>query len=414
MFGKATVFLVCGFSMLFLVFGHNFGNLANRATDNMTDYYTKTKSHNISISGANMASSQLFFDKNWTTGYNNIAFDGGTLKVTVTPSGDNRKIVSIGTFNGVVETTTVSLAPSNFAKYGNFYANLSAAPATGDTFKGPFHSNVDLKVYGNPVFWGKTTCKNGLTKLINPSNPKFYGGFESGIDLPLQYDFSTLEAQASKIYVDPAGTKKVNVRLYFNADGTVTHQMQIGTGAWSAALTVPVTTLAPNGIIFVKDGDVFVKGTVCGQVSIMANNKGTNTNGNIYLVDDIKYKTDPRVDPNSSDLLGLVAKNMIRIQYNNDTKVGKDIITQASMFALNSTIGPEDNFFNSATNYPYLKSWKILGGLIAQDTRQTACYSGGNPVRGLRFVHTFDERFYRLVPPAFPHTICFEVVSWRE
>ncbi|PJA97372.1 MAG: hypothetical protein CO129_01685, partial [Ignavibacteriales bacterium CG_4_9_14_3_um_filter_34_10] len=99
----------------------------------------------------------------------------------------------------------------------------------------------------------------------------------------------------------------------------------------------------------------------------------------------------------------------IRIQYNTNT-VGKDISTHASMFALNGNVGPEDALVTQSS----LKSWKILGGITAKNTRVTATYSGSKPVKGLKFVHTYDERFYLTEPPAFPHTKNFEVVSWYE
>lgn len=413
--GKASVLLVLGFSMLFLVKTHNFSNLTTRALDNTIDYYTKSKAHNACISGANMASNMLFFDKDWDTGFSNLAFDNAIIDVTIDTSGENKLITSIGTFNGVSETTIVSLKPSNYAKFGNFYKNLSACPATGDTFNGPFHSNGQLKVYGDPVFWGKATCKQGLVKIHNPSNPKFYGGFESGVDIPLEYDFSGLESKADKVYKDTTGTaKKCYVRLYFNADGTVTHSFKLHGGSWSAEETTALSALAPNGIIYAQDANIYVKGTVNGRVSIYADTKGSGSVGNVYLVDDIVYNTDPRIDPSSTDMLGIIAENKIRIEYNDDTKTGQNIHTHASMFALYDTIGPESDFFNSATKYPHLASWKIFGGLIAKDTRATAAYSGGVPIRGLRFVHDYDERFMTMVPPSFPHTNYYEIVSWLE
>ena len=80
------------------------------------------------------------------------------------------------------------------------------------------------------------------------------------------------------------------------------------------------------------------------------------------------------------------------------------------MFAMNGNIGPEDGLVTQS----FLGNWYILGGVIAKTTRVTATYSGSNPVRGLRFNHRFDERFYTVTPPAFPNTRNFEVVSWYE
>jgi len=461
--GKAAILLVLGFSTIFLVVGNNFNNLANNAVNNYDDYYIESTAHNIATSGANMAASLLFFDKTWEAGFEDLEFAGGELTVIVSnnpygasaaskttichvPPGnpsnshtirvansavaahlahgdylgecgsdvvdnDMVTIVAEGTFAGKTEVVTIEFRPSNFSKFGNFYSTISAYPATGDTFNGPFHTNGKLTTYGKPVFNGKVTTKNGLQKLGSPKDPKFYGGYESGVDIPLEFDTTGYAGKADVKFYDTTGTNKItNVKLTFNNDGTVTWQQQIHTGPWSSEVTVPLATIAPNGMIYVEKGNIYAKGTLDGKVTIVATKAGKTGAGNIYQTGDLKYKDDPLTDPNSTDLLGMVAEDNIRVQYNDDTK-HKDIVTQASMFALNGNIGPDDNLVD---NDGYLKSWKILGGLIAKTTRVTADYSGSNPVNGYKFVHSFDERFFTQVPPHFPHTKNFEVVAWHE
>ncbi len=108
--------------------------------------------------------------------------------------------------------------------------------------------------------------------------------------------------------------------------------------------------------------------------------------------------------------LVLVAEEDIRLQYNNDTK-HKDIITQASMFAFNGDVGPDNKLVD---NDGVLKEWQILGGIIAKDVRVTAHYNSVGPYEGYKFIHTYDDRFLHSVPPFFPHTKNYEVVSWYE
>ena len=163
-------------------------------------------------------------------------------------------------------------------------------------------------------------------------------------------------------------------------------------------------------MIYIERGDVRIKGTLNGKATVVASKKGKSGCGNIYQIDDLQYKDDPTVIGTSDDILGLVAEENIRIEYNADTK-HHDIITQASMFALNGSIGPDNQLIS---NDGVLTSWKILGGLIANTTRVTAHYSGSTPYEGYKFVHRFDQRFMRAVPPHFPHTKNFEVVSWYE
>ena len=460
--GKAAILLVLAFSLIFLFFGHRFNTLSTQSIDNLTDYYIETKAHNIAVSAANIAANQLFNNKAWEAGFTNISFDGGTFNVYVSnffttfgkaiichiPPGnpDAQKTLSIpnaavpahlahgdhlgpcdttaiddemaiiiaeGTFMGIHQVVTLELRPSYFSKFGNFYKNISALPATGDTFNGPFHLNAKMKTWGTPVFWGKVTTLNGLTKLGSPRDPKFYGGFESGVDIPLEFDTTGMRSAAAgdgRIFKDTTGAgQRTDVRLYFNADGTVEHSFKIGAGPWSASQTTPITTLAPNGTIYVERGNIYTKGTVNGRVTIIAAKKGLAGTGEVWQEDDLLYSDDPRINPNSTDILGIVAEENIRLQYNDSTQ-GNDIITQDSMFSLNGDVGPE----TALIDHPSLNRWKILGGVIADDIRFTARYNAAGPFKGYKFVHTYDERFMTYVPPNFPHTRNYEVVSWYE
>ena len=454
--GKAAILMVISFSLIFLILGHRFNNLSLRSVDNLMNYYIQSKAHNIAVSAANMAANQIFMDKTWEAGYEDISFEGGSITVYVSnntsetegktavchngetllvtasalashlahgdilgscdSSGVLKKrtiIIAEGSFKGITKTVSVELRPSYFSKFGNFYGNLTSLPATGDTFNGPFHVNGTLSTYGTPVFWGKTTSLSGLTKLGTPADPKFYGGFETGIDIPLEIDTIGIRSAAStngRFFSDTTGTgQQTDVRLYFNPDSTVEYCFKIGTGPWSTPQITPITTLAPNGVIYVERGNIYTKGTVSGRVSIVATKMGLAGAGEVWQVDDLKYNDDPRINPNSNDILGIMAEENIRLQYNDSTK-GQDIITQASLFCLNGDIGPEDALVND----PSLNRWLILGGLIADGIRATALYSSSVPYQGYKFVQTYDDRFMTFVPPSFPHTRNFEIVSWYE
>jgi hypothetical protein len=416
--GKAAVLLVLGFSLIFMVAGHNFGNLSNRSVDNLTTYYMASNAHNVAVSGANMAASNIFFDRNWSAGYTNLAFNNGIINVSVTSSGTNKIVTSVGSYGDHTDTVKIILDPSYFSKFGNFYKSMSAIPATGDTFNGPFHCNGTFYTYGTPVFWGKTTAKGSLKKYGVPKDPKFYGGFETGVDIPLEFDTSGMRFEADaagKVFKDTAGMgRRIDVNLEFKSNGNVEYSYMINNdGTWTAPVDTPLNSLANNGVIFVEKGNINVKGTLNGQATIVASKKGKSGCGNIYQLDDVKYNNDPRVDPTSTDMLGMVAEEYIRLK-NSPATIGRDIITQASMFSKNGNIGPDDGLWHQ----PTLHSWRILGGLIAKNIRVTADYGmvGGIsvPINGLKFVHDYDERFMTMVPPKFPHTRFYEIVSWYE
>jgi hypothetical protein len=413
--GKAILFLVVGFSLIFMIAGRNFNNMGIATTENLSKYYVQAQAHYIAASGVNLVVNRLFLDATLTDQTFNWNFDGGTISAaltTIDPVKKMKQLLSTGTYSGTTNTIKIILQPSNFAKFGNYYSQIvSAIPATGDVFDGSFHVNGNLQVYGSPVFNGKVTSAGSLRQVGPSGAPVFNGGYQSGVSLPMQFDTTGMRSRADKIFKGPSN-KGISVQLYFNSDATVTYSTQVqGSSSWSSPVTTAITTIAPNGRIYVEGGNIYTKGTVNGNVTITATTKGYSSYGNIYQVDNLQYQNNPITNSSSTDMLGMIAEKNIRIQSNSQTN-GKDIVTQASMYAMNGTIGPDDNL---ATHQSSLHDWKILGGLIAKDVRVTANYDySGNPINGLRFRHTFDTRFLFTAPPGFPDTKSFEVISWFE
>ena len=252
--GKVSLLLVLGFSGIFALMGRNLLSFSNEASQNFYDYFTRTRSHNIAVSGANMASNKLFLDKTWMAGWDDLSIDGGSLTVTVNIIDiDNRRIYSVGSYGGVSDTVIVNLAPKNFAQYGNFYNKNGAWWATGDTLRGPFHTNDWLRAYSRPVFLGMATTKKGVKLYDGNAFPEFHGGLETGIYIPLEFDTSIIRIAAfnnGKIFRDTTGSNKItDVNLELYSDGTVKYSINIDKNGWTSDVTVPITTLAPNGVI---------------------------------------------------------------------------------------------------------------------------------------------------------------------
>lgn len=404
MAGKAALFLVVGFSLIFLAIGKNFGGLSTSAVDNLSDYYTETVAHDIAVSGANMAANRIFFDPTWTAGYSNINYQNGSMNasVTVLDAFKNiRKITSTGTFNGKTETVSVILQPSKFSKFA--YYSISEGSSiywiSSDTVWGPFHTQDYLRVSGNPVFWGKATTKRNVVKNPSSSKPKFYGGFEKGVDLPLPLD----GVAQMETYADAGGYKftgKDTVYLTFAVDSIKVKY------AWNGATTTYLTSsLSSNGVIFAKDAVIRLKGTVSGQYSVVAS--GSSPKGKIFLDDDIVYNSDPRVNPASEDILGIIAKNQILVTEN--AANNSDINIHGSIYSESAGFG--------AQNYdtrPVSGNINLLGGII-QNTRQAVgTFSGSTINHGFAKRYRYDDRLMFSSPPMYPGTGSFEIVSWLE
>ena len=426
--GKASLLLVLGFSIIFLGVGYNFSNLSLRAVDNVSDYYEDTKAHNIAVSGANMAMNQLFLDGSWVSGYDDLPFNGGTVDVTVASSGNEKIITATGTYNSITKTINVVLQPSSFAKFGWYIQNMSSKVfVDGDTVYGAFHSQSTLNIEGSPVFYGKVTTQRGF----NPDpkfwesrgyDPKFYGGFETGVDVPLDnnYDFADQKSAAIDGVTNHGGSSyfdNTDVWLKFNSDGTVTYRTGIGadTASYGPAVTEALTSFAPTGVIYLGRGDVYMSGVLNGQVSVVAGESSGLGSGNVYLTDDITYLNAPMTyagnndyEPtNSTDALGIMATNNLIIADNIPNKT--DIHIDATVFCAQGGVQTENLITQADNGKIYLR-----GGVIAAKEELVVKIDNDGTFKGYRKHVIFDERSLLTYPPLFPTTDNFEIVSWYE
>jgi hypothetical protein len=433
MVGKASILLVMGFSLIFLVFGQKFVSIDNDAVDNMTNYYAETVSHDCATAGANMAANKVFLDPTWNAGFSDLSFNGGKINTTVQNIDafkDIIQIVSTGTFDGITHKVTVQLQPSKFSKFAYYSENEGGNIWwTGtDTVWGPFHTQDDFRVEDHPVFIGKATTAKTLKYYSsqNRDKPVFDGGFESGVDLPLPMDgLSSLK--------DDAAANGMDIKTAYDTittSGGGGRGGRGGRGGGSSTKIVPDTayvtfakdsvkiklgydkpeneyltsSIAPNGVIYVEGMNVRLKGVVKGQYTVASD-------GDIYLDDDIVYNTNPLTHPNSTDLLGIVSQNNVWITDNSANR--NDINIDAAIYCQNGGFGAEN--YSSRPNSGNIN---LLGG-ITQNTRQAV--GTFSQILGITLIQSgfskrykYDNRLMYSSPPSFPGTGSFEVVSWLE
>ena len=411
--GKISVILVMLFSAIFALFGRNILNNSVSITENFSDYYSITRAQSIAISGANMAINKLYLNKNWMAGFSNISFADGSYNVDIDTVGwDSRRITSVGTYNGVSKKVEILLEPENFALFGNFYNVFGSVwAATGDTFSGRFHANDWVNCYYNPVFLGPVTTSKGIKLYNSSSHPEFFGGTKVTEPVPLDFDTSIIRTAAydnGRIFRDSTNTGKLTtVDLNFLADGNVKYRLKLGTGAYTGYSTVPLTTLAPNGVIYVERGNINVQGTLNGRATIVASQKGTTTAGQIFITNSIEYSKDPLTDQSCTDMLGMVAENKVTVT--KDITRG-DITIHSSIFSQKDGLVIQDY-----ASYPAAYRMNLVGGIIGQNVQATAKYnSSGVPTNGYSYVHKYDTRFTKVRPPFFPSTKYYRFVSWYE
>jgi len=449
MSGKATFILILGFTLIFLVMGYFWGSLATRSVDNHVSYYKSTVAHNIAVSGANIALQEVIADSEWISDIDDRPFEYGLMNVDLTSLGPpTRTLTSTGTFGGVDQIVKVKLLrdQTSLAKYAWFIPSVSTGSVTqrpwitGDSIWGGFHSNQFLVVDGDPVFFGKVTTLKGIKDMGSGSNPVFLGGYEEGIEVNW---ISNMHYPNYAAIAGAGSTFNRDLWLKFNSDGTVTYRIRTGSGGsnpgqdsllYTAPNTVPVSTLAPNGVIYVDNKNVYLSGTLNGQVTIVSEGGSGVGNGNLYFTGDMVYNIDPMI-PNGSggyminpasldadgkprDILGIITTNNVLVStsgnlggYQNNV-LNNDINIDGAIFC-NSGGFKVEGLGSSPANVP-LGSIYLQGSMTAGKEEVVAQFSGNTLIAGYNRHVIFDERLAIGPPTWFPYLDYYRVISWLE
>ena len=442
MSGKATLYVVIGFSLLFLTKLQNFGSVSNRSIDNYIEYNNKTAAHNIALSAANIVANQVYrmpMQGSSNSGWQN--FQGGKMRWSVSGWVNNiRTLTATGIYgNGTsADTNTIQImvTPNSFARYAYFSEHERANPSGGyiwwmgkDVVDGPFHTQDDLRVATHPKFLGESTSHFGsliYQKDKKTDSPIITGLYQPGISLPIPDNSISELKDPAKTYgkfFDYTSTSQIRYSgfsLTFNPNGTITYTISgfkksgsswIAWNSTDSTKTVSGSTLSPNGVIYLSgsfkdkngnnlDLDMRLKGTVNGQYTVASE-------GNVWLDDDIVYKTDPKINPASTDLLGICAKDYVWITDNSANR--SDIDIQAAIFCQDGGFGA-DNWDGGTPRGDI----NLLGG-VSQSWRQpVGTFSGETIKTGYAKKYTYDRRLASTSPPSFPGTGLFRLVSWYE
>ena len=458
MSGKAQLILVIGFGALFLIFGTNFATVSTRSVDNSMLYYDHAIAKNIARAGAQLAVRQIGLDASWMDADElPSTLLGGTLSVTVDThaigGGLQRKIVTAtGTFaNGQVslsDTVRVLLETSYLSDhaYKHTYDEPSSYWSTGDTVWGPARlNNLSTDIFGDPVFAGFVS-RSWPGDLSDTSlHPRFLGGLDPNGDWeypnssPVDSAYYRGLAQTNgRAIADtaPGMYRHTETWLTFADDngGSVTDLTRLaGIGTLVDSINQPLRTYAPNGVIYVDNGDIHLKGTVKGSLTILVNSKdpyrsaatantpagpGPYFFGNIYIDDNLRYATDPLNDPTSMDKLGLVTwRNVLLSVAPTTLTVDAYILCLYDDFGLKYAY---DNF--TATSQSQVDSYAsviqghlftLIGGYTSFATNgwYSGAVSKANPWH--KQIH-YDKRWRQDPSPYFPRSDRYRVVAWME
>lgn len=351
---------------------------------------------------------------------------------------------------------------------------------SADTLNGPVHTNDALMICGTPRFNGKTTsswnnnprwrgnggCSGNGPIVANAGDP----AYATPLTMPPSNAALKAEVVAGAggcLYTGPT-------RITLNSSGTMTVNSPLSQQTNSGCPTNGLGALPTNGVIYVqsvpsspsdpnytsgcpynagnstgvrygglggqprrshplgypvandtttygcRDGDVFLSGTLKGQLTIASEN-------NINAVADVTYDG----GLSGTDLLGLIANNYVQIYHpvsctSRGTGSGCNITTPTTPVG-GASVGNAriDGAILSLAHSFRVQSWSAgaplgtltINGAIAQRYRgAVGTNSGGTVASGYAKAYTYDNRLKYLSPPKFldPIAAAWGANTWAE
>jgi hypothetical protein len=413
--------MVMGYSVALILMGFSLSRVSTSAYQNALEYHDRTISHGQAASMANMGSAVIYRTPNSFPNWTNVSLGGAICRLeTITDPGIappggiapvNIKLTATSNYNENRDVVVIVWGVSSFGKFA--YFSGSEGPiggkinwATGDTVFGPFHTQDKMTVKGSPVFWGKVTNKLGLIKNPTTSTPRFFGGYQSGVDIAMPSDFAplTTNAKANGKYLH--GKDRT---LTFNSDSTMTIAKWDSTkpgAVWIPYDTiVKLRTFVPNGALVIDTANVRIKGKFTGQLTLSVQSGGVSGKGKMYLDSSVAYVNNPANGP-SYDFLGLCATDSIVISLKNSG----DVTIQAALFSLNKGLGVEQY-----DNGHVRGRINLLGGIQQKQRCAVGTLNSSGVVNsGYSKSYRYDDRLMTQSPPFYPTTGSYEILSWYE
>ncbi len=417
---RGSVFIISTFAVAFLVAWATASfNQSATSLRNAERYVDSQQAFHLAEAGLDQA---IRWMNDWPAPSGIAAFDPfggpqtlpeGQYTVTIDPDDanttsylDHYTITVTGQTDTLQVSRQVSLILQNesFARYIYFTDSEERVTAwgvrpiwfiTGDYLDGPVHSNDRFNIFGNPVFDGAVTSAASSLNYNRGGppldNPQFNGGLDLGVPevtLPLTANDLRVAAAANGSWYQG------NTTLVLQSDGT----MRVTNPA--AGLTNQLVPLPANGAVFVNGGHATVSGTLNGQLTI-------GSSENVIINNNLVYADDPRSNPNSDDVLGLVAEDNVVVA----AAAPYNTTIQASVMGLNASFTVENWWIG-----PPKGTLSVYGGIIQVSRGPVGTFNSrtGARVSGYSKSYRYDTRFRQLAPPFYPTTSEYEEQLWKE
>ena len=342
----------------------------------------------------------------------------GTYTVTITdlgpvgadPSIRRYRVNSTGRYAGMNRMMTNYLQVDNFARYLWFndeevFNDMPVWFWSQDRLNGPTHTNAHFNIFGSPVFESRAYSADNYIHFFNNgnavdlqqlTNPPFdLPDFQQGLDFGAEV--VTMPAQALSLR-----SAALNGGFFLQGDTTVmlndNGTMNV-TNAARGWVDQPMA-LPANGTLFVDGGNLIVSGTLNGRLTV-------GTSQDIIIPNNIVYADDPRANPNSDDVLGIVSEGDVVI----DDNAPFDLEINACIMAMDTSFLRENWWVG-----PALGTLSIYGGIIQDQRGPIGTFNGatGQKRSGYSKDYAYDQRLLGSPPLFMPTTMDYVTLSWQE
>lgn len=320
-------------------------------------------------------------------------------------------ITSTGTVGGITRILTNYLQTDNYARY-IWFTNSESFGGTNvwfwdqDHLNGPTHTNGHFNIKGDPIFDGEVRSVDDYIRYFNNgnninssnlSNPP-YDLPNFGSTVTLGADSTNMPTQA--LNLRSASTASGGMRLtgnttvVLNSNGTMNVTNSNQNPKWNNKNMA----LPANGALFVNNGTLTISGTLNGRLTAGASR-------DILIPNNILYANDPRINPASTDTLGLISEQDVVINNNAPNNLEID----ASIMALNTSF-----MLDSWWQGPAKGTLDIFGGIIQNQRGPVGTFSGTTKVSGYSKNYDYDQRLLNSPPPFVPTTGDYITLSWEN
>ena len=185
-----------------------------------------------------------------------------------------------------------------------------------------------------------------------------------------------------------------NSTVVLNSDGTM--NVTNSDKKWkNKSMAMPA-----NGALFVNNGTLTISGTLNGRLTAGATS-------DVILPNNLVYANNPRTNPASADMLGIISESDVMIDDNAPTNLEID----ASIMALSTSFMLE----NWSTVSPK-GTLTVYGGIIQDQRGPVGTFNGSNgqKLSGYSKNYSYDPRMLATPPPFYPTTGDYITLSWED